>query len=94
MFCKPYEKGRIMSRLFRAHQNTIGYLVVALLLIGSGIFMFTDSWNTSEDVETTATISTAAPTEGADASTSSSSDDRCSKGASLCCGSKCCSPAI
>lgn len=83
-----------MSKLFRTHQNAIGYLVVALLLIGSGVFMFTDSWNTSEDVETTATISTATLTEGADASTLSSSDDRCSKGVSICCGSKCCSPAI
>lgn len=83
-----------MSKLFRTHQNTIGYLVIALLLIGSCVFMFTDSWNTPEDVDATATTLTDTPTEGADASTLSSSDNPCPKAVSFCSGCKCCGTAI
>ncbi len=53
-FCiyKPYNMGkeRIMSKMLRTHQNTIGNLAIALLFVGGCIFLLTGSWDTSESV--------------------------------------------
>ena len=43
-------KERIMSKMLRTHQNTIGNLAIALLFVGGCIFMLTGSWDTSESV--------------------------------------------
>ena len=43
-------KERIMSKMLRTHQNTIGNLAIALLFVGGCIFLLTGSWDTSESV--------------------------------------------
>ena len=65
-------KKRIMSKMFRAHRNTIGNLAIALLFVGGCIFLLTGSWDTSESEaakgccgsDATATTLTAANTGG------------------------------
>ena len=40
-------KERIMSKMLKTHQKTIGNLVIALLFVGGCIFLLTGSWDTS-----------------------------------------------
>lgn len=37
-----------MSKMFRAHQNTIGNLAIALLFVGGCIFLLTGSFKHSD----------------------------------------------
>ncbi len=76
-----------MSKMLRTHQNTIGNLAIALLLLGGCVFILTGSWNSPETVAAssccgggaTATTLTATTTGGCCGSANQVSDSGSSK---------------
>lgn len=79
-------KERIMSKMFKTHQNTIGNLAITLLFVGGCIFLLTGSWDAAESEtakgccggDTTATTLTAVSTGGCCGGANKLTDSGCS----------------